>query len=208
MKKFFAMAALAFTLFTPTTFAAEATPTNAATSASVGDVKIAVKDFVDYTSGTYKYKIKCPFLPAAVTDLKFDEPAEKGEMLIFLNDGADITLAYRINVDAFPNQNAPDFNRDDKKTLDSYIDYLKTVNALDQAMITNIGNNNKGVFMVTAKEIENEQGEKITAENQIAMVIFRTKNGGRVSIQLLTKEFSQELVDAFLYSVSTFDDSK
>ena len=207
MKKIFAMAALILTLFTPTTFAADTATNNAATVSSTGDVKVSVKDFVEYKSGTYGYKIKCPFNPA-VTDLKFDEPSEKGEMLIFLNDGPEIVLGYRINLNAFPNQNAPDFNKDDQKTLDSYLEYLKTVNPLDTAMITNIGNNNKGVFMVTAKEFENENGEKVTADNQIAMVIFRTKNGGRISMQLLTKEFTQEIVDAFLYSVSTFDDSK
>ena len=207
MKKIFSMAALILTLFTPTTFAADTATNNAATVSSTSDVKISVKDFVEYKSGTYGYKIKCPFKPA-VTDLKFDESATKGEMLVFLNDGPEIILGYRINLDAFPNQNAPDFNKDDQKTLDSYLDYLKTVNPLDTAMITNIGNNNKGVFMVTAKEFENDQGEKVTAENQIAMVIFRTKNGGRISMQLLTKEFNKEIVDAFLYSASTFDDSK
>ena len=205
MKKFLAMAALTFTLFSPVTFAADAPTDNAATSASNEKITIAVKDFVEYKSGTYGYTIKCPFQPAAVTDLKFDEPAEKGEMLVFLNEGPEIVLGYRINLDAFPEQNAPDFNRDSQKTLDSYIEYLKTVNALDTAMITNIGKDNKGAFIVTAKEITNDQGETITADNQIAMLIFRTKNGKRVSMQLLTTDFSQELVDAFIYSASTLN---
>ena len=205
MKKFLAMAALTFTLFSPVTFAADAPTDNAATSASNEKITIAVKDFVEYKSGTYGYTIKCPFQPAAVTDLKFDEPAEKGEMLVFLNEGPEIALGYRINLDAFPEQNAPDFNRDSQKTLDSYIEYLKTVNALDTAMITNIGKDNKGAFIVTAKEITNDQGETITADNQIAMLIFRTKNGKRVSMQLLTTDFSQELVDAFIYSASTLN---
>ena len=126
-------------------------------------------------------------------------------MLVFLNEGPEIVLGYRINLDAFPEQNAPDFNRDSQKTLDSYIEYLKTVNALDTAMITNIGNDNKGAFIVTAKEITNDQGETITADNQIAMLIFRTKNGKRISMQLLTTDFSQELVDAFIYSASTLN---
>ena len=205
MKKIFTIAALILTLFTPTTFAAEAPTT---TSTDTEDVKIAVKDFVEYKSAAYGYKIKCPFNPVAVTDLKFDEPAEKGEMLVFLNDGAEVELGYRITLDAFPDKNAPNFNKDDEKTLNSYLDYLKRVNPLDTAMITNLGANNKGAFIVTAKEIENDKGEKITADTQIAMVIFRTPNGGRISIQLLTNEFSQELVDAFIYSCSTFDDSK
>ena len=211
MKKIFTIAALILTLFTPTTFAAEAqTPaeTPKTTSTDTEDVKIAVKDFVEYKSAAYGYKIKCPFNPVAVTDLKFDEPAEKGEMLVFLNDGAEVELGYRITLDAFPDKNAPNFNKDDEKTLNSYLNYLKRVNPLDTAMITNLGANNKGAFIVTAKEIENDNGEKITADTQIAMVIFRTPNGGRISIQLLTNEFSQELVDAFIYSCSTFDDSK
>ena len=204
MKKIFAIAALILTLFTSTSFAEEA-PT---TSNDTGDVKIAVKDFVEYTSAAYGYKIKCPFNPVAVTDLKFEEPAEKGEMLVLLNDGAEIDLAYRINIEAFPDNAAPDFNKDNEKTLNSYLDYLKRVNPLDTAMITKLGENNKGAFIVTAKEIENDKGEKITADSQIAMVIFRTKNGGRISIQLRAKDFSQELIDAFIYSCSTFDDSK
>ena len=197
MKKIFLLTALILTLFTAKTFAAEN-----------DDVTIAVKDFVEYTSADYGYKIKCPFKPVAVTDLKFDEPAHKGEQLIFLNEGAEIILGYRINLDAFPNNAAPDFNKDNEKTLNSYLDYLKTVNALDTAMITNLGADNKGVFMVTAKEIETDKGEKITADSQTAMIIFRTKNGGRISIQLLAKEFSQELINAFIYSCSTFDYKK
>ncbi|MBR5913300.1 MAG: hypothetical protein IKZ58_02895 [Selenomonadaceae bacterium] len=195
MRKIFLLTALILTVFASTTFAA------------ADDVKIAIKDFGVYKSADYGYSIKCPIKPI-VTNLKFDEPAHKGEMLVFLNDGAEIVLGYRIILDAFPENAAPDFNKDDEKTLNSYLDYLKTVNLLDTAIITKVGENNKGVFMVTAKEVENDEGEKITADSQIAMVIFRTKNGGRVSIQLLTNEFSQELVDAFLYSVSTFDDSK
>lgn len=197
MRKIFLIAALILTLFTAKTFAAEN-----------DDVTIAVKDFVEYTSTDYGYKIKCPFKPVAITNLKFDEPAEKGEMLVFLNDGAEIVLGYRIRLDAFPNNAAPDFNKDNEKTLNSYLDYLKKVNPLDTAMITNIGKDNKGVFMVTAKEIEDDKGEKITADSQTAMVIFRTKNGGRIAIQLLAKEFSQELINAFIYSCSTFDDGK
>ena len=205
MKKIFTIAALILTLFTSTTFAEEAPTT---TSTDTENVKIAVKDFVEYKSAAYGYKIKCPFNPVAVTDLKFDEPAEKGEMLVFLNDGAEVELGYRITLDAFPDKNAPNFNKDDEKTLNSYLDYLKRVNPLDTAMITNLGANNKGAFIVTAKEIENDKGEKITADTQIAMVIFRTPNGGRISIQLLANEFSQELINAFIYSCSTFDDSK
>ena len=205
MKKIFTIAALILTLFTSTTFAEEAPTT---TSTDTENVKIAVKDFVEYKSAAYGYKIKCPFNPVAVTDLKFDEPAEKGEMLVFLNDGAEVVLGYRIVLDAFPDKNAPNFNKDDEKTLNSYLDYLKRVNPLDTAMITNLGANNKGAFIVTAKEIENDNGEKITADTQIAMVIFRTPNGGRISIQLLANEFSQELINAFIYSCSTFDDSK
>ena len=195
MRKIFLLTALILTLFTAKTFAA------------ADDVTIAVKDFVDYKSAAYGYSIKCPIKPI-VTDLKFDEPARKGEMLIFLNEGAEIVLGYRIILDAFPDKNAPDFNKDNEKTLNSYLDYLKTVNPLDTAIITKIGENNKGVFMVTAKEIENDKGEKITADSQIASVIFRTKNGGRIEIQLLTKDFNQDLVNAFMYSVSTFNDAK
>lgn len=197
MRKIFLIATLILTLFTAKTFAAEN-----------DDVTIAVKDFVEYTSANYGYKIKCPFKPAAVTNLVFEDPKKKGEMLIFLNEGAEIILGYRINLDAFPDNAAPDFNKADQKTLNSYLDYLKTVNALDTAMITNLGTDNKGVFMVTAKEIETDKGEKITADSQTAMAIFRTKNGGKISIQLIAKEFSQELINAFIYSCSTFDDSK
>ena len=197
MRKIFLLTALILTLFTAKTFAEES-----------DNVTIPVKDFIEYKSLAYGYTIKCPFKPTAVTDLKFDEPANKGEMLVFLNEGNEIVLGYRIILDAFPDKNAPDFNKDDEKTLNSYLDYLKNINALDTAMITKLGDDNKGVFMVTAKEIENDKGEKVTAEKQIVMTIFRTKNGGRISIQLLTKEFNQDLVNAFLYSVSTFDDSK
>lgn len=198
MKKIFLVAvALIVTLFSAKTFAAEQ-----------DDVTISVKDFVDYTSANYGYTIKCPFKPVAVTNLNFEDPNRFGEMLVFLNEGAEVDLGYRIMLDAFPDNAAPDFNKDDEKTLNSYIEYLKTVNALDTAVITNLGNDNKGAFIVTAKEIETDKGEKITADSQTAMLIFRTKNGGRISIQLLANEFNQDLINAFIYSASTFNDGK
>ena len=207
IKKIFTTAAILLTLFSPITFAAD----NNAASTSTGNkaVNIDTNKFLDYTSPSYKYTIKCPTKPVA-TDMKFETPALKGETLFFLDNNNQPLYVYRIEFDAFDGKVVPDFNTADQKTMDAYIEKLKEANLFEIATAASITKDTKGVFAITAKELErkNENGEVelVTANQQAAVTYFRTKSGKCMSIMIVAENLTEELLDAYRYSVTTFQE--
>ena len=114
--------------------------------------------------------------------------------------------------DAFDSKNTPDFNKAKKKTLETYLEKLKQNNAYEDAIVDNVTADNKGVFAVTAKEIEikNDAGEVedvAVASTQNEIVFFRTKSGRCISIQLITVNLTDEVVMNFKKSVATYRDA-
>lgn len=207
IKKIFTTAAILLCLMSPITFAAD---NNAAPTATENKaVNIDTNKFLDYTSPSYKYTIKCPTKPVA-TDMKFETPALKGETLFFLNAQNEPLYIYRIEFDAFDGKAVPDFNKADQKTMDAYIEKLKEANLFEVATVASITKDTKGVFAITAKELErkNENGEVelVTASNQAAVTFFRTKSGKCMSIMIVAEDLTEELLDAYRYSVTTFQD--
>lgn len=214
MRKIFLMTLLVTTFFCATTFAAEEnsaaenqTSTTAETAATAEENS---KGF-EYTSQTFGYKILCPAEPKVVVN-PFPDPKKRGELLIFKNEGAEILYGYQIMFDAFDTKTTPDFNKAGKRTLEKYLEKLKFNNAFEDAIVDNITKDNKGVFAVTAKEIEikNDAGEVedvAVATTQNELVFFRTKSGRCISIQLITIELTDEVVMNFRKSVATYQDA-
>ena len=207
IKKIFTTAAILLTLFSPITFAAD---NNAAPAASGNKIiNVEPDKYFDYTSPSYKYTIKCPIKPVT-TDMKFETPALKGETLFFLNAQNEPLYIYRIEFDAFDDRVVPDFNTADQKTMDAYIEKLKEANLFEVATAASITKDTKGVFAITAKELErkNENGEieTVTASNQAAVTYFRTKSGKCMSIMIIADDLTNELIDNYRYAVTTFQD--
>ena len=208
MRKIFLMTLLVATFLCATTFAAEensAETTVTATTAAESSAGF------EYTSQTFGYKIVCPAEPKVVVN-PFPDPKKRGELLIFKNEGAEILYGYQIMFDAFDTKSTPDFNKAKKKTLENYLEKLKFNNAFEDAIVDEVSKGNKGVFAVTAKEIEikNDAGEVedvavATTQNEIAF--FRTKSGRCISIQLITVELTDEVVMNFRKSVATYQDA-
>lgn len=211
MKKILVMAALAITFFSPITFAEEAATTDnqSAPSQTVPvDTRIPqnINEYYDYTSADYGYSLKCPWKPIVV-DLKFEDPPLRGEQLFFLNDQNEVVFRYRIVFDAFNDSVVPDFNKAGEKELEDYLDKFKKANRFELAQVTNISKTNKGVVGITGKEIEvpDENGNPVVtpAENQAAVTFFR-HNGQRMLLMVITDELTQEMLNAYGFSVSTF----
>ena len=207
IKKIFTTAAILLTLFSPITFAADNNAT--ATAAENKITNVAPEQFYEYTSSAYGYTIKCPWKPVA-TDMKFETPALKGETLFFLNAQNEPVFYYRIEFDAFDGKAVPNFNTADSKAMETYINQLKEANLFELATVASITADNKGIFAITAKELEhkNEQGEVelITASNQAAVTYFRTKSGKCMSIMIIADDLTNELIDNYRYAVTTFQD--
>jgi len=196
MRKIFLLATLILTLLTATVAAEEYTD----------------KGF-EYTSQLFGFKIMCPAEPKVVVN-PFADPAKRGELLIFAvtPDGQDVAYGYMIQLDAFDNNAIPDFNKSKKSLIDAYIERLKITNAYEDAVLDNVWKGNKGIFAVTAKEIEimDDQGEVegvATATTQNLVTFFRTKSGRCISIQLITVNLNDEATINFRKSVSTYQDS-
>ena len=211
MRKIFLMTLLVASILCATTFAAE--ENSAETTAENQTATTAEESSAgfEYTSQTFGYKIVCPAEPKVVVN-PFPDPKKRGELLIFKNEGAEILYGYQIMFDAFDTKLTPDFNKAKKKTLENYLEKLKFNNAFEDAIVDEVSKGNKGVFAVTAKEIEikNDAGEVedvavATTQNEIAF--FRTKSGRCISIQLITVELTDEVVMNFRKSVATYQDA-
>ena len=212
MRKIFLMTMLVVSILCATAFAAE--ENSATTTATENQTATTAEESsagFEYTSQTFGYKIMCPAEPKVVVN-PFPDPKKRGELLIFKNEGAEILYGYQIMFDAFDTKSTPDFNKAKKKTLENYLEKLKFNNAFEDAIVDEVSKGNKGVFAVTAKEIEikNDAGEVedvavATTQNEIAF--FRTKSGRCISIQLITVELTDEVVMNFRKSVATYQDA-
>lgn len=165
----------------------------------------------EYTSQTYGFKILCPAEPKVVVN-PFEDPNKRGELLVFANDGIKITYGYQILLDAFDTKAIPDFNKANKKTLDDYLEKLRINEAYEYAEVVPVAKNNKGVFAVTAKEIEvkDDNGEVegvLTADTQNAIAFFRTKSGRCISIQFIVDNIDDEATKNFRKSVASYQDA-
>ena len=189
MRKIFLMVTILMLALTATAFAADA---------------------YEYTSETYGFKIPCPAKPIVVVN-PFEDPYQKGELLVFANDGMKIIYGYQILLDAFRENAVPDFNSSNKKIVDAYLEKMREDDAYEYVELVNISKGNKGVMALTAKEITvlNDKGEvegTLVADRQSAFTFFRASNGRCISIQLLAEDFGKDNIEDYLKSVGTFRD--
>lgn len=191
MRRIFLAVTFIFTLMTATAFAAE-------------------NDYYEYTSEVFGFKMICPSKPAVVVN-PFEDPKQHGELLVFANDGMKIIYGFQIMIDAFDSKKVPDFNKDKKKVIDAYLEKKRNENIYNFVELQNISPNNKGVVMVTSKEITvtDENGEEITAtaDQQTAYALFRSRSGRCISIQLISADLDETDYKDFLKSVSTYRDA-
>jgi hypothetical protein len=208
MKKIFLIATLILTMFTATAFAAE--NENAADSENKADTE---KVFVpyEYTSETYGFKILCPTKPIVVVN-PFEDPYKKGELLVFVNDGIDVLFGYIVELDSFDTNKVPNFNSSKKTLIDSFIEKKREEQLYNFVELQNITPDNKGIVMVTSKEVKvtNDKGEvelTAVANQQTALAFFRSRSGRCISIQLLSADLDKSDYQDFLKSISTFQDA-
>lgn len=201
MRKIFFLTALLMMILTATAFAAE----EPAQIEKTGEPYL-------YTSEDFKYSISCPIKPVAVVQNPWEETDRRGEMLVFVNEGFEVLYGYIIQVNAFKDNEVPDFNRGTMAAIGDYLTQLKENNGFGSADLVNITKKNKGVFAVTAEKIEvlnKETGEvegEFVADKQYMYTFFRTPEGRCISIQLITADNSKSFIDTYRYGVASFKD--
>ncbi len=168
----------------------------------------------NYVSRDYNFSIKCPKRPNVVpATIFFDDPAKKGEVLIFENMEYEVKRGWVVLVDAFNSTSVPDFNKSDKKLVDQYVTELQK-QGYENMSIIDITKGNKGIFALTAKEIEiDEDGDGkpdgvAIAENQAAITFFRMPDGRCLSMQMIgTNGIDDASINEFKAALSTIGDS-
>ncbi|MBQ3451677.1 MAG: hypothetical protein IJG32_05385, partial [Selenomonadaceae bacterium] len=209
MRKIFFLTTLLMMIFAATTVFAEEAP---AEETPVAEAEQNNEPYV-YTSEDFKFTITCPFKPIAVVQNPWQETEKHGEMLVFANEGFDVQYGYIIQVDAFENDQVPDFNKGSVAAIGEYLKGLKENNGFADARPVNITKNNKGVWAITADKINvinPDTGEvegEFVADKQYIYTFFRTPEGRCISIQLISASFDKTFVDVYRGSVASFKDN-
>ena len=169
-----------------------------------------------YTSEDFKFTIMCPTKPIVIEN-PWQEPERRGEMLIFAygdeSTNYEVLYAYKIEVNAFKDEDVPDFNKGSMSAIGDYLLALKKNGGFATADLVNITKKNKGVYAVTPEKIDHldENGEVIgefIADNQYAFTFFRTPEGRAISIQLISANFNDKLlIDTYRAGVASFKDN-
>ena len=171
----------------------------------------AEDDSFNYASQQFNYGIICPKRPNVVpANIFYDDETKKGEVLIFENEGYNVIRGWVVIVDAFNTNAIPDFNRAPKNILEQYITELKK-QGYDEMNLINITKDNKGIFAISAKEIEiDEDGDGkpdgvAISDHQEAITFFRTVDGRCFSIRLIgSAGLNDESVEEFKQALMTF----
>ena len=172
-------------------------------------------DSYTYISQEYNYSIKCPKRPNVIpASVLFEgDNNKKGEVLIFENEEYEIKRAWLVLTDAFNTMAVPNFNTASKDLINQYITELQKQGYEDMQII-NVTKDNKGVFALTAKEIEiDEDGDGkpdgvAIAENRGAITYFRMPDGRCFSVQMIGTNGINDLdIENFKTALSTIGDA-
>ena len=166
-----------------------------------------------YISRDYNFSIKCPkkpnVIPAAIL---LEDNTQKGDVLIFENEEYEIKRGWIVLVDAFNPNTVPDFNVASDSLLEKYMRDLQK-QGYENMNLIDITKGNKGLFAITAKEIEiDEDGDGkpdgvATAENQAAITFFRMPDGRCFSVQMIgTNGINDSDINNFRAALSTISD--
>ena len=171
-----------------------------------------------YTSERYGYTIKCAVKPVGVieaSDLYESDEGIVGEVLIFDNEEYNIKKAWIVIKDAFSDEAIPNLNQLSEEETASLLNNIKMNNHYEKTDLILQSENNKGIYAVTAKEVEvDEDGDGVidgiaTTDNQIAVMVFRGEYGGRFALQLIDNpELRQNTIEEFINGVRSFRELK
>ena len=167
-----------------------------------------------YTSEQYGYSIDCPQKPEGVIPASLLYADKKGDVLIFANDGYTIKKAWLILTDAFTDKDVPDLNKISEADAKTLTQNLLTHNGYEKVEIVPINAKDKGLYAVTAKEIEidtNGDGKPDTtakADTQMVLTFFRGERGGHFAVELIDNPtLTQANIDEYRAGISTFKES-
>ena len=198
---------------TLTAFAPMAAAEEAAAPATEETASAPLPMGYTYTSKRYGYTIACPQKPNGVIPVSTMDEKAKGDVLIFSNDGYNIQYGWIIMINAFDDAEIPaNLGTMNEADQTKFLKHLMDTSGYEFARIADI-NGNKGVYAVTAKEIEidtNGDGkpdETATADTQMIKTFFRGQYGGHFAVELIENpDLTKEGVQKYQTGIVTFQE--
>lgn len=174
---------------------------------SVSSSAVAQAAGYTYTSKDYGYTIECPQKPVGVIPLSALSPAEKGDVLVFANDGYNIKHAWVIMPNGFDQDSFPDLDKiseADAKTLFGKL----MANGYEFVSLVNVNGHN-ALYAVTAKTMlvgKDSEGkpEKVEADAQQVKTFIRGKNDRYAVILMDNPTLLKEDIQAYQDGVLSF----
>ncbi len=168
-----------------------------------------------FTSANYHYTILCPQKPIGSVPAKmfFNDNSKRGDVIIFEtfdNDIYKVKSAWVVLADAFDDESIPDLNKINEKDGLELLKKIQSNNGYAAMGIVDISDKNRGIYAVTAKEVEidtNNDGNfdtVATSDTQTVVTFFRGNLGGRFCVRLIDNpDLRKAMVDAYKYGIST-----
>ena len=197
--------------WSPTAAWAAAAPTTAAKAPALpaGATQVKSTDY-RYTSAIYGYSITCPTKPVGVIPMSMLYEGEKGDVIIFENDGYSLKKAWMVVPDAYTDKDIPDLSKLTEEQKKALIQKFTDKGGCEFVRIAEI-NDNRGLYTVTAKEVEidtNGDGKPDTtakADNQMVKTYFKGAYGGHFMVGLINNpDLTREAVAEYEAGLLSF----
>lgn len=143
-----------------------------------------------YTNETYGFTIECPERPIGVLPLADASPEETGVILVFGNEGYNLTHAWAVSIDGFNEEDLPDLDKLSKEKTDDLLEKMMNGN-YELATVVKV-DGKKALYAVTKGE-----------HKKVVTYIRGKKN--RYAVALIENpEITKEKVNTYQKGVMTF----
>lgn len=164
-----------------------------------------------FASTKYDYAMLCPHRPLGVVPASMLYEGQKGDIIVFDNEEYNIKHAWVVLVDAFDNKAVPDLNKISEADAKTYLEKLMKSSAYEGISLVNITDNNKGIFGISAKEVEidttgdGQFDTTATAETQEAVTFFRSESGRCIAVHLIDNPVLRpDAITSYQFGVASF----
>ncbi len=162
-----------------------------------------------YKSEKFNYSIKCPQKPLAVMNLSIFSPQEEGEILVFANDGYNLTKYWIISPNAFSNDTFPDLDKLSDEEKNNLFSHLVVERGYQTVTLVPLHGHN-AIYGVTAKtiQIDSDKDGKIdkTVEQpgQAIETYFKGKKNNYCITLSSKTDLTQDDINAYQYGLLSF----
>lgn len=162
-----------------------------------------------YTSEKFGYSIKCPQKPLAVMNLSIFSPEEKGDVLVFENDGYNLTKYWIISPDAFSNDTFPDLDNINDEERTALFTHLAVERGYESVMLVPLNGHN-AIYGVTAKIIQIDtdkdgQADKTIEQPEQSIETYFKGKKTNYCISVISKtDLTEEDINNYQYGLLSF----